>query len=48
MQPYDYNVQGEYITSSIIKANDFVTIQLPAGIYIAEVQGREIMKFIVS
>lgn len=43
-----YNVQGEYITSSSIKANGSVTIQLPAGIYIAKVQGKKTMKFIVS
>lgn len=43
-----YNVQGEYITSSSIKANGSVTIQLPAGIYIAKVQGKKTMKLIVS
>lgn len=43
-----YNVQGEYITSSSIKANGSVTIQLPVGIYIAKVQGKKTMKFIVS
>ena len=43
-----YNVQGEYITSSSIKTNSSVTIQLPAGIYIAKVQGKKTMKFIVS
>lgn len=43
-----YNVQGEYITNSSIKANGSVTIQLPAGIYIAKVQGKKTMKFIVS
>lgn len=43
-----YNVQGEYITSSSIKANGSVIIQLPAGIYIAKVQGKKTMKFIVS
>lgn len=43
-----YNVQGEYITSNSIKANGSVTIQLPAGIYIAKVQGKKTMKLIVS
>ena len=43
-----YNVQGKHIASRSIKANEFVTIPLPEGIYIAKVQGMKYMKFIVS
>ncbi|WP_232220136.1 T9SS type A sorting domain-containing protein [Prevotella falsenii] len=43
-----YNVQGKQIESRKIKANGFVTIQLPAGIYIAKVQGMKTTKFVVS
>ena len=43
-----YNVQGKHIASRSIKANEFVTIPLPEGIYIAKVQGVKYMKFIVS
>lgn len=43
-----YNVQGRHIASRSIKANEFVTIPLPEGIYIAKVQGMKYMKFIVS
>lgn len=43
-----YNVQGKHMASRSIKANEFVTIPLPEGIYIAKVQGMKYMKFIVS
>ena len=43
-----YNMQGKHIASRSIKANEFVTIPLPEGIYIAKVQGMKYMKFIVS
>lgn len=43
-----YNVQGKHMASRNIKANEFVTIPLPEGIYIAKVQGMKYMKFIVS